>query len=127
MIENNLSGKNFPWIKMMWKVVPRKVFITYCGILISSVLVVLSHIVCLLITCVFQDIAYYMSRRMRKPTICIGENKGTDQLRSNCEADQHLYFHYSDSTIPLLLKSKLSLLACCCDCTGQFMLELVGN
>ena len=29
-----------------------------------------------------------MSLRMGKPTICIGENKGTDQLLSNCEADQ---------------------------------------
>ena len=27
-----------------------------------------------------------MSRLMGKPTICIGENKGTDQLRSNCTA-----------------------------------------
>ena len=26
-----------------------------------------------------------MSRRMGKPTICMGENKGTDQLRSNCK------------------------------------------
>ena len=40
---------------------------------------------------------------MGKPTICVGENKGTDQLRSNCEANQRLCFHYSDSTIPLLL------------------------
>ena len=32
-----------------------------------------------------------MSRRMGKPIICIGENKGTDQLRSNCEADQGLF------------------------------------
>ena len=45
---------------------------------------------------------------MGKPTICIGENKGTDQLRSNCEADQRLCFRYSDSTVPLLLKSKIS-------------------
>ena len=43
---------------------------------------------------------------MGKPTICIGENKGTDQLRSNCEADQRLSFRYSDSTIPLLLNPK---------------------
>ena len=34
----------------------------------------------------------YMSHRMGKPTICIGENKGADQLRSNCEADQRLCF-----------------------------------
>ena len=39
---------------------------------------------------------------MGKPTICIGENKGADQLRSNCEAVQRLCFCYSDSTIPLL-------------------------
>ena len=45
---------------------------------------------------------------MGKPTICIGENKDVDQLRGNCEADQRLCFRYSDSTIPLLLKSKIS-------------------
>ena len=28
---------------------------------------------------------------MGKPTICIGENKGADQLRSNCEADQRQF------------------------------------
>ena len=36
---------------------------------------------------------------MGKPTICIGENKGADQLRGNCEAYQRLSFRYSDSTI----------------------------
>ena len=45
---------------------------------------------------------------MGKPTICIGENKGADQLRSNCEADQRLCFRYSDSTIPPLLNSEIS-------------------
>ena len=45
---------------------------------------------------------------MGKYTICIGENKGADQLRSNCEADQRHCFHYLDSTIPLLLKSEIS-------------------
>ena len=61
---------------------------------------------------------------MRKPTICIGENKGADQLRSKCEADQRLCFRYSDSTIPLLSKSKIfqPLL-----CTGQFVSDVVGN
>ena len=49
-----------------------------------------------------------MSRRMGKPTICIGENKGTDQVRDNREADQRLCFRYTDSRIPLLLKSKIS-------------------
>ena len=33
-----------------------------------------------------------MCHVMRKPTICICENKGADQLRSNCEADQRLCF-----------------------------------
>ena len=45
---------------------------------------------------------------MGKPTICIGENKGTDQLRSNCEADQRLCFRYTDSTIPLFSKIQIS-------------------
>ena len=45
---------------------------------------------------------------MGKSTICIGENKGADQLRSNCEADQSLCFRCTDSTILLLLKSEIS-------------------
>ena len=49
-----------------------------------------------------------MSRLVGKPTICIGENKGADQLRGNREADQRLCFRHSDSTIPLLLKSEIS-------------------
>ena len=40
---------------------------------------------------------------MGNPTICIGENKGADQLRGNREADQRLCFRYSESTIPILL------------------------
>ena len=47
---------------------------------------------------------------MRKPTICICENKDADQLRGNREADQRLYFRYTDSAVPLLSKSKTSCL-----------------
>ena len=36
----------------------------------------------------------YLSCHIRKPTICIRENKGADQLRGNHEADQRLCFHY---------------------------------
>ena len=49
-----------------------------------------------------------MSHPMGKPTICIGENKGADQLRGTRDADQRLCFRYTDSTIPLLLKSEIS-------------------
>ena len=45
---------------------------------------------------------------MGKPTICIGEYKDADKLRGYREADQRLCFRYSDSTIPLLLKSEIS-------------------
>ena len=45
---------------------------------------------------------------MRKPVFCICENKDTDQLRGNREADQHLCFRYTDSTIPLLSKTEIS-------------------
>ena len=48
-----------------------------------------------------------MSHAMRKLDFCLCENKGADHLRSNCEADQRLCFHYMDSTIPLLLKSEI--------------------
>ena len=45
---------------------------------------------------------------MRKSSFCICENKDADQLRGNRKADQRLRFHYTDSTIPLLPKSKIS-------------------
>ena len=45
---------------------------------------------------------------MGKQTICLGKNKGADELRRNCEADQLLCFCYMDSTIPLLSQSKIS-------------------
>ena len=49
-----------------------------------------------------------MSRIVRKRDYCLCDNKGADQLRSNCEADQRLCFRYSDSTFPLLLISEIS-------------------
>ena len=49
-----------------------------------------------------------MSLVVRKPVFCICENKDADQLRGNREADQRLYFRYTDSTIPLLPKSEIS-------------------
>ena len=48
------------------------------------------------------------SHLMRKPIMCICKNKDADQLCSNCEADQCLCFCYTDSTILLLAKSKIS-------------------
>ena len=62
---------------------------------------------------------------MGKPTICLGENKGADQLRSNCEADQRLCFRYSDSTVPLYLNPKFQ--AFFCHSTGQFVSDLGRN
>ena len=49
-----------------------------------------------------------MSRIGRKPDFWLCENKGADQLRSNCEADQRLCFRYTDSNIHFLLKSEIS-------------------
>ena len=50
----------------------------------------------------------YMSHCMRKSTKCLGENKDADQLRGNREADQRLCFRFTDSTIPVLSKPKIS-------------------
>ena len=50
----------------------------------------------------------HISLVMRKPAVCICENKDADQLRSNSAIDQRLCFHYTDSTIPLLPKSEIS-------------------
>ena len=70
----------------------------------------------------------HMSHVMRKPTLCICENKDADQLRGNREADQRLCFRYIDSTIPLFSKSEnFKPLAIFCDCTARFVSELVEN
>ena len=49
-----------------------------------------------------------MSRVVRKPAFCICENKDADQLHGNHKADQRLCFRYTDSTISLLPKYKIS-------------------
>ena len=65
---------------------------------------------------------------MRKPDFCICENKGADQLCSNREADQRLCFRYSDSAIPLLLKSEnFKSVVIFSDCTARFVSDQVRN
>ena len=49
-----------------------------------------------------------MSCVKRKLDICLWESKGADQLGSNCKADQCLCFCCTDSTMPPLLKAKIS-------------------
>ena len=58
------------------------------------------------LTFLFFTSLHPVSRAMRKPTICICENKDADQLRGNREADQRISFRHSDSTIPPILKSE---------------------
>ena len=36
---------------------------------------------------------------MRKPEFCLSENKGANQLRSDCEADHRLCFRYTDLSL----------------------------
>ena len=55
---------------------------------------------------------------MRKPDFCLCENKDADQICACVFATQ--------STISLLKSRNFKLLACC-DCTGRFMSDLVGN
>ena len=50
----------------------------------------------------------YLSLVMRKPALCICENKDAHHLRGKHEADQRLCFRYTDSTIPLLSKYEIS-------------------
>ena len=76
---------------------------------------------------------------MRKPIICICENKDADQLCSYCTADQCdqlcsyctadqcLCFRHTDSPINLLLIESFKLLALCCDCSDLFVSDLVGT
>ena len=61
------------------------------------------------------------------PNFTICENKGADQLCSNCEADQRLCFRYTDGTISLLLKSEISSFWLASMTTGWFVSDLVRN
>ena len=60
---------------------------------------------------------------MRKQAFCICENKDADQLRSNCEADQCLCFCYPSTFKIQIFKALIFF----CDCTAQFVSDLVGN
>ena len=71
-----------------------------------------ANIILLHLLWLWHTLDLHMSRRMGKPTICIGKIKGTDQLRSNCEADQRLCSPYTDSSFPLLSKSTHRLIFC---------------
>ena len=51
-----------------------------------------------------EIIILFELRHEKTNIFCICENKNADQMRSNCAADQHLCFRYTDSTIPLLSK-----------------------
>ena len=64
---------------------------------------------------------------MRKPSFCIYETKGADPLSSNGIADQHLYFRYIYSTIPLLPKSEILTPSYLCDYAARFVSDLIEN
>ena len=70
---------------------------------------------------------YNMSHIMRKPDFCICKNKGADQLCSNCTADQPLCFRYTVSMSSPTYTQNFKVLAFLCDCTYQFMSDLIGN
>ena len=59
---------------------------------------------------------------MRKQDFCICKNAGTDQLCSNCTADQGLCFCCRDGKISLI-----KFIAFFCDCKGWFASVLEGN
>ena len=50
-----------------------------------------------------------LNRVMGKLGVFLCENKGADELCSYCTADQRLCFRYTDSTIPLLPQSEISI------------------
>ena len=52
--------------------------------------------------------AVHVLTDMRKAAFCTWKNKGTDQLRGNHTADQHLCFRYIDSSIPPFPNSAIS-------------------
>ena len=68
----------------------------------------------------------HISRAMTKPDLCLCRNKGTDQLRRNCETDQRLCFRYTIVQFLYFLNPNFRSLAICA-CTSWFVWDLVGN
>ena len=56
----------------------------------------------------FSTLPEISEPRYEKPDFAYAKNKDVDQLRGNREANQRLCFRYTDSTIPLLPKYKIS-------------------
>ena len=54
----------------------------------------------------------HMSRVMRKPDVCLCENKGADQLCCNSTADQRLCFRYRIVQYTQIQDSSCHLLLC---------------
>ena len=80
----------------------------YAIIAIKNDFVIHKHSLCPTVFSTPLGTEWKMSLCVRKPTICMGENKDADQLRGNREADQRLCFRYTDSTFPPLLIPKFS-------------------
>ena len=59
-------------------------------------------------TSLSQAILTAIQPRQEKTGFLHMRNKDADQLRGNREADQRLFFRYTDSAIPLLSKSEIS-------------------
>ena len=60
---------------------------------------------------------------MRKPTICIGENKDADQLRGNLKLISAFVF----ATKKVQSLFFLNLLGVFCDCTARFVSDLLNQ
>ena len=67
----------------------------------------------------------YLSNIMRKPEFCMCENKDTDQLCSNCTADQCLCFATQIAKFLCFKIQNFKLLAYFFDCTGRSVSDLL--
>ena len=67
---------------------------------------------------------FEVSLVMKKPALCICENKGADKLCSNRTADQRLSFRYIDSIAQIQNFTPLPIF---CGYTSRFVSKLVGN
>ena len=72
----------------------------------------------------------HMSCIVRKPDYCLCENKGADQLCSNCTADQRLCFRYTVFATRIVqflffLNLKFQPFSLFWNCTDRFVSDLV--
>ena len=88
------------------------------------------HVQCCIVLKIYMSVQFnivlYLGHCTRKPTICICENKDADQLTAKM-ISAYVFASRIVQFLYFLNLHNFHLLTIFCDCTGRFVLDLVGT